>query len=176
MSEKNNQLAEAVNNPLEALSFEHIIGHPLKACAEAQQEAAEACYQYLVDMGLESDQTGMAKYKPVMLSFLFTKDGYTHRISLPLLTVIPVPYLLIDHINLNFQATVTACNDSELKAKFAASTPNVKLDVKSDGSTQMMAKENIDINIRATASGVPYGMSKLIEILQTQMIEFKDQV
>lgn len=174
MADNNNQLAEVVNKPLEELPFDHIIGGPLRACAEAQQEAAQATFEYITQMGLENDDTGLAQYKPAMLSFIFVKDGVAQRIKVPLLSVIPVPYLLIDKIDLTFQATVTGCSQNSLTAKFAASSPNVSVNVKGDSSSQVTAMENIDIRVSAMASEIPSGMAKLIEILQTQMTEIND--
>lgn len=174
MADNNIQQTASANNPLEELSFDHIIGGPLRACAEAQREAALASYEYLKEMGLEADKTGLAKYQPATISFLFTKDGFTHRIRVPLLTIIPVPYLQINRINLTFQATVTECTNNELKAKFAASTSQVKQEQNLSHSDNITAKDNIDISICASASEVPPGMAKLMEILQTQMSEIND--
>lgn len=174
MPDNNSPLASAVNNPLKALSFDHIIGGPLRSCAEAQQEAALASYDYLKAMGLEPDPTGMGRFRPTMLSFYFTKDGNTHKVSIPLLSVVPVPYLLIDRVHLSFQATVTGCEQGSLTAQFAATTAQVKREANSSSTGSITAKENIDINICASASDVPSGMAKLIEILQTQMTDISD--
>ena len=174
MADNSNTLANRINNPLEELSFDQIIGAPLRACAEAQQEAASASYEYLKSMGLEEDDSGLAFYKPAMMSFLFVVGGVTQRLTVPLLSIIPVPYLQIDHINLKFQATVEACDKNNLTAKFAATAPKVKLEAQQEEKATITAKENIDINICATASDVPPGMAKLIEILQTQLTEIND--
>ena len=75
MAENTKELGEAINQPLKELSFEHIIGEPLRACVDAQQEAAIATYQYLKAVGFEKDPTLLADFKPTPMVFYFEKDG-----------------------------------------------------------------------------------------------------
>ena len=106
MAENNkNKLADAANSPLEDLTFENIIAGPLIACVDAQHEASMVAYDYLMDLGFRKDSKNLADYEPVPLTFYFVREGITSKLTLPLLSVVPVPYLLIGHVDLHYQAT-----------------------------------------------------------------------
>ena len=163
-------------NKLGSLDFRHIIGGPLKACVEAQEESARATYNYITSTVLQGDEDGIADFKPVMLSFFYIKEGHYYELSLPLMSVIPIPYLDIGHIDLNFQAMVTYSNKLqgsdkyELKACYPTYTSETKVDETSNSETT--GRQHININLRATTADQPAGMSKLIQILDQQITNY----
>lgn len=173
------------NNKLESLSFRSIIGGPLKACVEAQQETANATYNYMTSTVLERDSDGVADFKPVMMRFCFIKDGLLHRLEIPLMTIIPIPYMSIDYVDLNFEAMVTYCKQDTsdgtftLKACYSdhAGAQKGTTEEPSNGIIEkskdtITARENISIRIHATTSDQPAGMSRLMEILDNHFTEF----
>ena len=177
--------SEEGNNKLESLSFRSIIGGPLKACVEAQQETANATYNYMTSTVLERDSDGIADFKPVMMRFCFIKDGLLHRLEIPLMTIIPIPYMSIDYVDLNFEAMVTYCKQDTsdgnftLKACYSdhSSAQKVTTEEPSNGIIEksqdtITAREHINIRLRATTSDQPAGMSKLMEILDNHFTEF----
>ena len=178
MAENKIEMAEAVNQPLKELSFEHIIGEPLRACVDAQQEAAIATYQYLKAVGFEKDPTLLADFKPTPMVFYFEKDGIVNRISIPLLALLPVPYLKIGQIDLHFKAEVTGWDMEKDKAVFTYSSTGARIEEEGtrtvDSFSEIKAQETLDIRVRATSSDLPGGMAKLMEILDTQMTDLYD--
>ena len=178
MAENTKEIGEAVNQPLKELSFEHIIGEPLRACVDAQQEAAIATYQYLKAVGFEKDPSHLADFQPTPMVFYFEKDGIVNRLSIPLLTLLPIPYLMIGRIDLHFKAQVTGWDLDKDSATFTYASSGAHIEAegtqKVDSSSEIQAKETLDVRVRATSSDLPAGMAKLMEILDTQMTDLYD--
>lgn len=164
---------------IKELDFRHIIGGPLRACVEAQKKASEATHHFLIADMLKEEEEGTGCYEPVMVSFTYTKDGLTHRLSMPLMNLVPLPYLHIEQIDLNFQATVTECAQNKLVAKYSATHEKVEGKETQDGTKQeedsFMAKNCIDIHLHAGPSGMPAGMSMLLDMFSNQLIEFTEE-
>ena len=53
---KDSSPSQVATNALQAIPFDNIIGGPLKACAEAQAEQAEAADKFMKEVGLDPDK------------------------------------------------------------------------------------------------------------------------
>lgn len=165
-----------IENKLASLDFKHIIGGPLKACVEAQEEAARATYEYITSSMMEKDKKGVADFKPVMMHFYFIMNGSYNELSIPLMSILPIPYMNIDHVDLNFQAEVTYSDKSksndkyELKACYPAFRDPTKIDTTTQ--SDVMVRQNIDIKLRASTTDQPAGISKLIQVVGDEMTRF----
>jgi len=176
------------DNKLESMDFRNIIGGPLKACVDAQQEAADATFNYMTSVMLDSDTSGLADFKPVMMHFCFIKNGVINRLEMPLMSILPIPYMNINYVDLNFEAMITYCKKDTQQGdvKLKACYPITSRQLKQTGSAQatresqnkevdtINARENINIRIHATTSDQPAGLSRLIEMLDTHMTEFTE--
>lgn len=162
---------------LQELDFNRILGAPLSACVNAQEEAAQATLQYLNEVVFTQAGDDDSSLEPVTVSFYFESAGQVHRIVMPLLLIVPVPYLQIDRIDLTFQATVTESRMNHdtrklsLKAKYSA--PGDSAEVSKETKAEYMNKRCIDINLSVTSADMPMGISKLLEIFNNQLVEVK---
>lgn len=162
---------------LQELDFNRILGAPLSACVNAQEEAAQATLQYLNEVVFTQAGDDDSSLEPVTVSFYFESAGQVHRIVMPLLLIVPVPYLQIDRIDLTFQATVTESRMNHdtrklsLKAKYSA--PGDSAEVSNETKAEYMNKRCIDINLSVTSADMPMGISKLLEIFNNQLVEVK---
>lgn len=162
---------------LQELDFNRILGAPLSACVNAQEEAAQATLQYLNEVVFTQTGDDDSSLEPVTVSFYFESAGQVHRIVMPLLLIVPVPYLQIDRIDLTFQATVTESRMNHdtrklsLKAKYSA--PGDSAEVSKETKAEYMNKRCIDINLSVTSADMPMGISKLLEIFNNQLVEVK---
>lgn len=162
---------------LQELDFNRILGAPLSACVNAQEEAAQATLQYLNEVVFTQAGDDDSSIEPVTVSFYFESAGQVHRIVMPLLLIVPVPYLQIDRIDLTFQATVTESRMNHdtrklsLKAKYSA--PGDSAEVSKETKAEYMNKRCIDINLSVTSADMPMGISKLLEIFNNQLVEVK---
>ena len=162
---------------LQELDFNRILGAPLSACVNAQEEAAQATLQYLNEVVFTQAGDDDSSLEPVTVSFYFESAGQIHRIVMPLLLIVPVPYLQIDRVDLTFQATVTESRMNHdtrklsLKAKYSA--PGDSAEVSKETKAEYMNKRCIDINLSVTSADMPMGISKLLEIFNNQLVEVK---
>lgn len=162
---------------LQELDFNRILGAPLSACVNAQEEAAQATLQYLNEVVFTQAGDDDSSLEPVTVSFYFESAGQGHRIVMPLLLIVPVPYLQIDRVDLTFQATVTESRMNHdtrklsLKAKYSA--PGDSAEVSKETKAEYMNKRCIDINLSVTSADMPMGISKLLEIFNNQLVEVK---
>lgn len=165
---------------LQELDFNRILGAPLSACVNAQEEAAQATLQYLNEVVFTQAGDDDSSLEPVTVSFYFESAGQVHRIVMPLLLIVPVPYLQIDRVDLTFQATVTESRMNHdtrklsLKAKYSA--PGDSAEVSKETKAEYMNKRCIDINLSVTSADMPMGISKLLEIFNNQLVEVKPEV
>lgn len=162
---------------LQELDFNRILGAPLSACVNAQEEAAQATLQYLNEVVFTQAGDDDSSLEPVTVSFYFESGGQVHRIVMPLLLIVPVPYLQIDRVDLTFQATVTESRMNHdtrklsLKAKYSA--PGDSAEVSNETKAEYMNKRCIDINLSVTSADMPMGISKLLEIFNNQLVKVK---
>ena len=99
--------SQVATSALQSLPFGNIIGGPLKACIEAQAMAAKTSWNFIQEVGLNTDpKTG--EKKTVNVSFQFIKDGRVAQLNVPLLTIVPIPYIAIQTIDINFKANINA--------------------------------------------------------------------
>lgn len=186
--ETDNNLPQDMNSTLRSLPFSSIIGAPLKACIEAQAMAAKTSWKFIEEVGLwKNPETGEKEI--VNISFIFERQGQTAQVTIPLLTIIPVPYLAVETININFKANITASKTIEeiheqtsegstnltahgklglgifnLDAQFDA-TYSSKKDSKATRESRYSIENTIDVAIKAVQDDMPAGLAKLLEFL-----------
>lgn len=183
-----NNLSKDMNSTLRSLPFSNIIGAPLRACIEAQAMAAKTSWKFIEEVGLqENAETG--EKEVINVSFLFERQGQTSQISIPLLTIVPVPYLAVETVNISFKANITASKTIEekheqtredganLKAHgklglgiFSLDTQfdavySSKKDSKATRESRYSIESTIDVAIKAVQDDMPAGMAKLLEFL-----------
>ena len=97
--------SQVATSALQAIPFGSMIGGPLKACIEAQAMAAQTSWQFIQEVGLNTNpETG--KKEAVNVSFQFMQNGRMVQLNVPLLTIVPIPYIAIHDIDINFKANI----------------------------------------------------------------------
>ncbi len=155
------------------LQFSHIIGNPLSACVNAQKEAAQATLEYISEVVFRKNDDGSGSLEPVMLTFYYESSGVVNKLVVPLLCIIPVPYLQIEKVDLQFQASVTESsmnnNKLQLKAKYTTEDNSAT----ATSSKTYLNRQCIDINLRVASADMPTGFARVIEIFNNQLVEVK---
>ena len=165
--------SNAATSALKSIPFENIIGAPLEACIRAQQSA-------------------------VYVSFQFIQGGRMVQMNVPLLSIVPIPYIAINTIDINFKANITAStvsttedtrSNSEDSQRTDASSRvdkgkwKVKKTTTSNFSAQVSSKKDskatqeskysveytIDVAVHASQDSMPAGMAKVLEMIGTAM-------
>ena len=112
--------SQVATSALQAIPFGSIIGGPLKACIEAQAMAAQTSWQFIQEVGLNTNpETGQKE--AVNVSFQFIQNGRVVQLNVPLLTIVPIPYIAIQNIDINFKANISASSSSSTETSSSSS-------------------------------------------------------
>lgn len=180
--------SQVATNALQAIPFGSMIGGPLKACIEAQAMAAQTSWQFIQEVGLNTDpNTG--KKEAVNVSFEFLQNGRMVQLNVPLLTIVPIPYIAIHDIDINFKANISASSSSvseqssssaldagaevtaglkvgpfHMDAKMNANYSSKK-DSKATQESKYSVEYTMDVAVKAGQDSMPAGLAKVLELL-----------
>lgn len=180
--------SQVATNALQAIPFGSIIGGPLKACIEAQAMAAQTSWQFIQEVGLNTDPNTGQK-EAVNVSFQFMQNGHVVQLNVPLLTIVPIPYIAIHDIDINFKANISASSssvseqssssaldvgaeasigakwgpfhmDAKMKANYSS-----KKDSKATQESKYSVEYTMDVAVKAGQDSMPAGLAKVLELL-----------
>ena len=156
--------SQVATNALQAIPFGSIIGGPMKACIEAQAMAAQTSWQFM-------------------------QNGRMVQLNVPLLTIVPIPYIAIHDIDINFKANISASSssvseqssssaldvgaeasigakwgpfhmDAKMKANYSS-----KKDSKATQESKYSVEYTMDVAVKAGQDSMPAGLAKVLELL-----------
>ena len=170
------------------IPFSNIIGAPLDACIEAQAKAAKKTWEFIHEVGLQENKENGYK-EAVNVSFTFVSNGKTTRLNIPLLTIVPIPYIAIQNIDVAFKANISASSSyvqedtSSSEGTFEGSSEtsigwgpfktsvnlkggySSKKDSRATQDSKYSVEYTIDVGLRAGQDSMPAGLAKVLEIL-----------
>ncbi len=173
-----------------ALPMEQIIGGPLQAVIKAQSLAASETSDFVQTVGLQPDATDASKRTARTVDFSFTrkvpKDDDTDTIetesvnlNVPLLTILPVPFIRIEEATIDFECKVSSStldqskHDVGVQSSASGGFWGVRVSVKASYSYQKIRKDQIDksatlkVHVKAVQDDMPAGLGRILEILET---------
>lgn len=187
---------QQVIRTLQNLPFHSMIGSPLSACIEAQAESALTCVNFIQKVGLEEvkdEETGEITEQVIYVHFNFVQGGRRVSLSVPLLTIVPIPYIAINTVDINFTAKVCGTESQSYTSGYESEyTKETKTDKKrgffgsffagpkkTEIKTQFSSKRSstatrdssysvestIDVAVHASQDSMPAGMAKVLEML-----------
>lgn len=184
--------SQVATSALQAIPFGSMIGGPLKACIEAQAMAAQTSWQFIQEVGLNTNpQTG--EKEAVNVSFQFMQNGRMAQLNVPLLTIVPIPYIAVHSIDINFKANISASSSSvseqttseavdagaDITAKVGWGPFSVqanmkanyssKKDSKATQNSQYSVEYTMDIAVKAGQDSMPAGLAKVLELLGSSL-------
>ena len=137
-----NQPSTLVND-LNSLDFSIYIGGPMQAAVSAQNAAAMAVVNFIKQVGFEtstsndgddedeggggeSTTTVTTSEKVRYVTFFYEKnleDGTTatYKLSVPLLTIVPIPSLRIEEMTIDFNAKLNSVETEDVSSSLGAS-------------------------------------------------------
>jgi len=169
----------AVTSELQAIPFGSLIGGPLDAAIEAQARAAMSSVGFIRSVGFDKNN------KVVPVNFVAKKGGDEVSIDVPLLTIVPIPFIRIDEMTIDFKANITSCKQTEdkstssfgasasakgsanylfFKASLEASVSSKK-DSSSTRDSKYSVETTIDVHVHAVQDELPAGLAKMLNIL-----------
>ena len=162
-----------------------LIGGPLKAIIEAQSLSAIATADFIKNVGFKGgpDQAKEA----IMVSFKYMqpvpdgKGGMTNspaQIDAPLITLMPIPCLLVSEARIAFEMTVTQSECQERSTEGSAELGfeagwgwgKVKISGKISHKEAQTRKTDTsakyDVEVKAAQAPVPEGLHRILDIFQ----------
>ncbi len=176
---------------LQGIPFENLIGGPLNACIQAQNDAAMTSINFINNVCLNEDKETGEK-SAVYVSFSFIQNGRKVVINVPLIAIVPIPYIAINSVDISFKATVngveseSSSTETEYESKgnkkstrksglfrrkttTINSTFSTKRDSKSTQDSKFSVEATIDVAVHAGQESMPAGMAKILEMLGAAM-------
>ena len=172
---------------LQGIPFSSLIGGPLNAAVDAQVKAAGATVNFIQNVGL----TGPAdNRRPIQVEFVYYVDGKEAKLMVPLLTIVPIPYLSIDSVDIQFKANIKAeasthqednsSSETTVGNKSSASfggwfakgstefnaSYSSKKDSKATQESKYSVEYTMDLKIHAGQDDMPAGLAKVLNILE----------
>ena len=184
--------SQVATSALQAIPFGSMIGGPLNACIEAQAMAAQTSWQFIQEVGLNTNpETGQEE--AVNVSFQFVQNGRVVQLNVPLLTIVPIPYIAIQDIDISFKANISASSSNVSEQSTSSSTDaaleasgglrfgpfhmsakmNASYSSKKDSRATQESKYSVeytmDVNVKAGQDDMPAGMAKVLEMLNSSI-------
>jgi hypothetical protein len=179
---------------LGALPFGNIIGGPLVAAVEAQAKAARSTVDFIQSVAYKPLPSGTTDPETARelqtVEFVYESGGQNVKLSVPLLSIVPIPYIRIDDMTIQFKANISAETASEdttteetkkdvnanvtgkygwgpakVEASFNASY-SAKKDSTSAANSKYSVEYTMDIYIHAVQDDMPGGMVEVLKILK----------
>lgn len=189
----------AIGDELSNLNFEAMIGGPLSAVIKAQAQAAVTSVDFIKAVGFDHDDSGKIT-GPTMVSFKYQKpvetkasDGSVtitptdYSLTVPFLTMLPIPFIRIEETTIDFNAKITAMQesnsasshglDTELKAKAGWGWGSASLKVNysykktSTSGSKTERTYSMAVHVRAVQDELPAGTERLLGILENNIKE-----
>lgn len=129
-------------NLLGKISFDELIGNPLRAAVKAQRDLAKETLSYIREEGIKVDENGQGQITYVTMNFF--RDGKQVKMRVPLLTLMPVPRLSISTMSYTFKAKVNAM--SGVVASVGSGGTPINAGMSTDNSSKSAASAKATTN------------------------------
>lgn len=177
-----------------AVPMEQIIGGPLQAVVKAQALAASSTVDFIQQVGLNPAPTGGGAQTARTVDFSFQRrvpareddNGPTDvlttetvALTVPLLTIVPVPFIRVKEATVDFEAQVSSSTLNTTDSTFGISAEasggfwGVKFSVKASytrntkTSDQVNRSSTLKVHVYAVQDEIPAGLDRVLTILQT---------
>lgn len=171
-----------------SLDFANLIGGPLNAVVEAQAKSAITTVNFIKEVAFKDGKVINVNFKYGRL----TDDGKEEdfELNVPLLVMLPVPYISIKEAEIDFNAKITSINESKMGQNFEhltegeASSWYMSANLKSKTTYQRTSGESdeeqrtfdMHVRVKARNQDMPAGTERLLTILESSIGEKKGKV
>jgi len=171
---------------LASLDFANLIGGPLNAVVEAQAKSAITTANFIKEVAFDSEG------KVIDVTFTYNRkndDGKDQQFTLtvPFLTMLPVPYITIVDAVVEFNAKITSINESSSESTFSqevdasiggrywfvSAKVTSKTAYQKKSATSEREERTFDMHVRVEAKNqdMPAGTERLLTILENSIAE-----
>jgi hypothetical protein len=171
-----------------SLDFANLIGGPLNAVVEAQAKSAITTANFIKEVAFTKEG------KVVNVDFSYNRkndDGKDQQFTLtvPFLTMLPVPYITIVDAVIEFNAKITSINESSMETTFSQQVDaeaggrfwfvTAKVQSKTayqrKSATSEKEERTFDMHVRVEAKNqdMPAGTERILTLLENSISEMK---
>lgn len=183
---KNNGTSPVLGDPnvtdkFKGLPMRELIAAPLIAAAEAQQELAATAWNFYQQIAFDGKSGNKARILEFDVERPIQQDGkmttMSQSVKAPFIGLVPIPSLLIDRVDVDFQMEVTdtsnvkSTTNAEVEAKASAKHWFINAEISGKVTTARentrMTNQTAKYQIHVSASQQPQteGLSKLMDIM-----------
>ena len=119
-----NQNPDPNNDPNKfvGIPISELVKAPLEAVIDSQKKMAQSAYEFMTEIGFNDEgKTRMVEFD-LQKSIEGSTEPQTMKVQVPFLGLVPLPNLLIDDVQVDFQMEVTATEASTDKSASEGST------------------------------------------------------
>ncbi|HAS47137.1 MAG TPA: hypothetical protein DCS93_42030 [Microscillaceae bacterium] len=198
-------MSEVTNN-LTNVPLGYIVGAPLQSAVEAQSLAAEATVEFIRQVGFKpsdpnsdagliddiSADTDLGSMRQVVFKYTRTEGGTTDatetiELRMPILSIVPIPYLRIAEIETDFTLKITETNSTvnqsqtgsvgrnsrtigwgnsyyNFKASYARQTKT-----SSEDKYYLENRATMNVRIKAIQDEAPRGLTRILDIMENSI-------
>lgn len=119
-------MAESVAKKFQGLPIAELIAAPLTAACDSQKKLAQSAFEFMTEIGFTTDKDG--KKSTRLLEFQLDRpvegqlDTQQVQVRAPFLGLVPLPALLIDDVQIDFQMEITDTETSKETSDKEATT------------------------------------------------------
>lgn len=180
--------SNVATSALQNLPFNNLIGGPLNAAVQAQAQAAKTTVDFINQVCLNTDANGQKSAVTVTFSY---QDGYgfLRTLTVPLITILPIPYIAVNEIDIDFKANIsassaTSTSNSDEENMSAGGSVNAKIgwgvfsadlqfnasysskkDSKATQDSKYSVEYTMDVAVKAGSTDLPAGLARVLNIL-----------
>ncbi len=171
---------------LASLDFANLIGGPLNAIVESQAKSAISTANFIKEVGFDKDG------KVVNVDFTYNRkndDGSDQEftLTLPFITMLPVPYITIKNAVIEFNAKITSTTESNTSSNFqqqvdasagggfwfASAKVTSKTSYQRTTASSDKEERTFDMHVRVEAANqdMPAGTERILTLLENSIQE-----
>lgn len=170
-----------VADSFNGLPMDTLIAAPLIATAEAQQKLSATAWDFYQKIAFDPKEEGKARTVDFTIQRPITQDGkmvmVPQKVTAPFIGLVPIPSLLVDHVDVDFQMEVTDTqvekNETTAEADVKASAKwfvfhadlNGKVSTSRENTRTTNQTAKYQIHVSASQQPPTEGLSKLMDIM-----------
>lgn len=181
----------SMGNQFSGLDMSALIGGPLRAACDAQVMLAASTSKFIEDVGMVTDGNGVKTVRTTNFSFTRASTGEGAaagakeeiKMNVPLLSIVNIPSLQVDNVDVKFDMEVKSAVSSEnekkkegqLDADASLKAGPFSMNVKIKGSISSSEKNTrssdnsakYHVEVHAAQAEPPEGLSRMLDMLAT---------
>lgn len=150
-----------------------IIEGAMSAAIEAQIKSSLGTIKFIKEIGFDADGN------LITVPFTYTKDSQTRTLSVPLITLVQVPSINIDKVEVNFKTKIheiertefSASLQLDLKYKSPCFKASLSAQAKYATGTEVQREFSLDLTVLASQQDQPKGLAKILEVYEKMITD-----